>query len=246
MSSPQLENGYTSIANEIIEHLSMPGVNGSEFRILMVVIRKTYGFHKKKDIISLTQFQNATYMNRPQVVRTLKDLVEKKILLKNGNEYTFNKNYDEWEISKRRSSIQKDTSTLFETGMQLDTTSGMQKDTKTGIQKDTHKRNKETIKDTRENNLIPEIIKMFEEINPACKKMYGNKTQRQACDDLINTYGFEQVTKVIQWLPKSNKMPYFPVITTPLELWYRYSVLKEKVEQKKSEFISKETKIAFS
>jgi len=28
---------------------------------------------------------------------------------------------------------------------------------------------------------IVELIKSFEEINPACKRMYGNTTQRKAC-----------------------------------------------------------------
>ena len=246
MASPQKENGYTVIANEIMEHLAMPGINGSEYRLLFVIWRKTYGFNKKIDQISLTQFQNATFMNRAQVVKTIRDLVEKKILIKVGGEYQFNKNWEEWEVSKREGSMQKHTSELFDcTGMQKDTSSSMQKHTKTGMQKHTYKRKKEIIKETKESTLIPEVIKLFEEINPACKKMYGNKTQRQACDDLINTYGFDEVSKYVTFLPKSNKMPFFPVITTPLELWYKFTVLKEKIAQKRSEFISKEVKVAF-
>lgn len=37
--------------------------------------------------------------------------------------------------------------------------------------------------------LIPELIKSFEGINPACKTYYGNKTQREACNFLIDKIG---------------------------------------------------------
>lgn len=242
MANPQKENGYTSIANEILEHLFLAGINGSEYRILLVVIRKTYGFQKTKDRISLSQFQNHTKMNRPQAVDTIKSLLEKKILKKENNQFVFNKNYDEWIVEKR-GSRQKHTS------MQKGTTASMQKGTKSSMQKGTYKRNKETI--TKEiaghSPLGAEIIKLFEEVNPACKSMYGNTTQRKACDELINTYGFEEVSKVIAFLPKSNKIPYFPSIITPKQLWDKYQMLKNKAEQKKIEFSIKnnKNKVAF-
>lgn len=88
-------------------------------------------------------------------------------------------------------------------------------------------------------NLIPELIKLFEEVNPACRKMYGNKTQRGACRDLIDTYGFDEVSKVVAFLPKSNKIAYMPTITTPLQLWEKYQSLKDKLQQKRSEITSK-------
>jgi phage replication O-like protein O len=101
MASPQLEKGYTKIANEILEKLAFAGINGSEYRILITVIRKTYGFNKKKDYISLTQFQKATIMDRKQAVETIKSLVGKRILLKEESTYTFNKNWEEWVVGKR-------------------------------------------------------------------------------------------------------------------------------------------------
>lgn len=236
MANPQKENGFTSIANEILEHLFLAGINGSEYRILLVVIRKTYGFQKKKDRISLSQFQNHTQMNRAQAVETIKSLLEKKILKKENNQFVFNKNYDEWIVGKR-GSMQKHTS------MEKHTIASMQKHTETSMQKHTYKRKKETI--TKENThsvLGAEVIKLFEEVNPACKKFYNNTTQRKACDDLIETYGFEELTKVIAFLPKSNKIPYFPSIITPKQLWDKYQLLKDKAEQKKIEFSIKNNK----
>lgn len=93
--------------------------------------------------------------------------------------------------------------------------------------------------------LIQEIIHKFEEINPANKRMYGNKTQRQACEDLVKSYGFEEVSKVIALLPQTNKLPFFPNITTPYLLWHKYQDLKNRLEVKKAELTTKKAKVAF-
>lgn len=88
---------------------------------------------------------------------------------------------------------------------------------------------------SEQSSQVSEIIHLFEEVNPACKKMYGNKTQRKACQDLLDTYGFDEVKQVISILPRSNKMPYFPNITTPLLLWQKYQQLKDRLVTKKQE-----------
>jgi phage replication O-like protein O len=58
MASPQLENGYTKIANELLDVLMRhPEVmKGSLFQVIAVVWRKTYGWDKKEDSISISQF----------------------------------------------------------------------------------------------------------------------------------------------------------------------------------------------
>ena len=84
-----------------------------------------------------------------------------------------------------------------------------------------------------ENKFSPlgaDLIKSFELINPSCKRMYGNKTQRQACDDLIENYTFERVKTVIEkTLTKTNEMEYFPTITTPLQLFQKWSSLESAI-----------------
>lgn|SRR3990167_264859 len=102
MANPQKENGYTGIANEIVEKLSCANLNGSEFRMILFVLRKTYGFQKTSDFISLTQFERGTGMKRSHVCTTLKSLlVHKRILVKVNNLCKFNKNWNEWVVHKR-------------------------------------------------------------------------------------------------------------------------------------------------
>ena len=50
MVSPQWENGYTKIANEILESLARIRINGEARQVLDVIIRKTYGYGKKTEI----------------------------------------------------------------------------------------------------------------------------------------------------------------------------------------------------
>src|SRR5688572_2274410 len=82
MANPQKENGNTQIANEVLEKLISSGLNGTEMSLCFMVIRKTWGWHKKDDKISLTQFQQGiNQKNRKVVVENLNKLVTKKLLL---------------------------------------------------------------------------------------------------------------------------------------------------------------------
>jgi hypothetical protein len=77
---------------------------------------------------------------------------------------------------------------------------------------------------------VSEIIHSFEGINPAVKRMYGNTTQRKACQDLIDSYTFEKVKTTIEnVLPKIKGMKYFPTITTPLQLCEKWSSLESAI-----------------
>ena len=101
MASPQLENGYVKISNEIWDALLKYNINGESRRILDFIIRKTYGFNKKWDIVSLSQFSKATGINRRNVQRCIKKLIQKKMVavkqtLDGNISYCFNKDFDRW------------------------------------------------------------------------------------------------------------------------------------------------------
>ncbi len=83
---------------------------------------------------------------------------------------------------------------------------------------------------------IPKVIKAFETINPASSKFYGNKTQREACQFLIDTYGLDRVIAVIEkTLPRTNGMKYFPTIISPVQLQDKWAVLESAIIKHKSE-----------
>lgn len=149
MANPQKENGYTGIAHEILERLALPGINGSEYRILMVIFRKTYGFHKKSDKIALSQFEQATEMKRPNIVIALKSLLCKSIIVKEKNLYSINKNWESWVVCKRITNKKV---------MQLHNASSMQKHNLPSMQLHTYKRYITKDNNTKDNNATPEVV----------------------------------------------------------------------------------------
>ena len=91
----------------------------------------------------------------------------------------------------------------------------------------------------KHNKLGSEIIKALEEVDPKNKKYYGNTTQRKACDFLLEEYGLDEVLKRIGVLSKTNKIPYFPTISTPIQLRDKWVALQDAVDRKRGELKTK-------
>jgi len=92
-------------------------------------------------------------------------------------------------------------------------------------------------------NLVSSIIKEMESVNPAVKKMYGNTTQRKACENLLENYSLEEIKEMISFLPQTNCTPYFPRITTPLQLFDKWTQLKSAMYAKKNELQDKKVDV---
>lgn len=112
--SPQLENGYTKIANELLEALAAIRIPGESRQVLDVILRMSYGFKKKEASVTLDCFQKRTKLKKPNILRSLKKLVEMNIIvirndnsvIRNDNDkfatYLFNKTYKSWIPIKRQ------------------------------------------------------------------------------------------------------------------------------------------------
>ena len=98
--NPQIEDGYIKIANELGEALAKTNLSPYESRIFWAILRKTYGWHKKSDWISLSQFIELTGLIKPDIIRAIKKLIKKNIITQTGNdkgkEYSINKHYTKW------------------------------------------------------------------------------------------------------------------------------------------------------
>ncbi len=103
-----------------------------------------------------------------------------------------------------------------------------------GKQNQSNKLAVENLAEKRKNEGITAILNEFQKWNPAVKNYYGNKTQRKACEDLLKVYGLEQVLAVIPLLTKTNKLPYVPKATTPLQLFEKYISIKDAIESLKT------------
>ena len=211
MANPQKENGFTAIANEVLEQLVKLRIPPSEKDILMLVIRKTYGYQKKQDRISLTQFELGTGLSRVTVVKALKNLSARGLLVKSGLLLGFNKNYETWGVVK--AGILVKSSNIFGKG-------GYTKTSKGGY---TYKRKKEMTKEISKTKVLQSgewnnLIDGFKEINPFYEEFYKNKTERKALEDMASKIGYEKLLATIQHLPEITAKAYAPRITKPTEL----------------------------
>lgn len=101
MANPQLEDGYTKISNELLDALYRVKLSPYEMRVALYVIRKTYGYNKKSDTISLSQFEKDIGIDRRHIHRAIKKLVPKQVLGayrgdKNVISYYIKKDYTKW------------------------------------------------------------------------------------------------------------------------------------------------------
>jgi phage replication O-like protein O len=118
MANPQVENGYTKIANEIMEALAKIRIPGEARQMLDVIIRKTYGFNKKEDQIATSQFCELTGLKPFIIHRARKRLLLSKLITvsKNANSqiisYSFQKDYSIWIAVSKNAQCAKKSSTV--------------------------------------------------------------------------------------------------------------------------------------
>lgn len=172
MDNPQLEDGYTQIANEILEALAKINMNAYETRALLFVVRKTYGWKKKKDWISLSQFSKGLDLDRRHVFRALKGLEIKGLIViyrddKKRPRYGFQKDYTKWKMpdSNKTNLIESKLKRRKkkESAYPDDKVSSIQAPTKETI-------TKETIRKKKEEKTLSISLKDLETSNPAYKE----------------------------------------------------------------------------
>ncbi len=104
-----VDNGYTRIANELFDAILRFPFTKRELKIVFAVVRKTYGYNKKTDALSMWQIGNTTGVGHANTSRTVADLVARNVLKRGGvgrvshgqeiAEIGLNKNYCEWALT---------------------------------------------------------------------------------------------------------------------------------------------------
>jgi len=106
----QIENGnFTRIHNTILEQIALGKFNVSEYKCLLFLLRKTYGYQKKQDAISLNQWAEGTGIDKRHVKPVLDRLIERKVIIRMGGaigrghsaSYGFNKYFEQWDEKVR-------------------------------------------------------------------------------------------------------------------------------------------------
>ena len=186
MANPQLSNGYVRIANELLEAICQLDVSGSEMRILLYIIRRTYGFNKDYAEIPLSEISAAVGMRREHIQKMLKRLSAKNIIDLRTNSGTkpqtisIVKNYEKWAVELCASCLLHKTATVEPTVVQNGNSSVVQN-------------GNSTYKDNKDN---------YKDIFKDRKKSFGRNgnvlLKNDEYDKLINDYGKETAERYIE------------------------------------------------
>jgi len=104
--SPQTQNGYVKIANELFEAIieRMPFRVSAPVKIFYAVMRQTYGYNRKTARITTDKFRKLTGINDRRLIhRAKKQAIDGNMINVITNDdgispsYSINKNYLDWE-----------------------------------------------------------------------------------------------------------------------------------------------------
>lgn len=91
-----LDDGFTRIANELLEAVMRAGLSQHQLLVFMAVMRKTYGFNKKSDWVSNEQISVLTGILPHKCSAAKSALVKRGILTQTGRVIGINKAVSEW------------------------------------------------------------------------------------------------------------------------------------------------------
>jgi len=98
MANVQLENGYTRIANELLEQIIFRDFSKNQLNIILFIIRLSYGCNKKNAFISTKSKFQLAGVHKNHIKNSLEYLQANKVIIIDNNIYSLNKNIDEWLV----------------------------------------------------------------------------------------------------------------------------------------------------
>ncbi len=120
----QAEERYTRVSHGILEALALAGLGKRHYKVLLVLMRQTYGYDKVSDEISLTQFHDKTGVLPSNVSGAIDELVDMRVVVKMPGKHaaslSINKDIAQWQgnakvdLSKVRG-YQNDNPAIIET-----------------------------------------------------------------------------------------------------------------------------------
>lgn len=106
MGKPQTEDGYLRIANELFDEILKRDFSLRQLKVILAVMRKTYGYNKKADEIGLSQIRDMTGFDRGNSSRTVSQLASMRVLIVtegfHARTISINKYYNEWVLPNQQ------------------------------------------------------------------------------------------------------------------------------------------------
>lgn len=128
-----LDDGYARLSNMLLEAYSGADLTKRHFKVLLAILRKTYGWNKPMDRITDSQLSEITKLPVKRCNEAKLELVRMNIIKQQGGMFGPNKNISEWRIPQNEGISLK---TVDKTSLNLrECYPSKQGDTKDTIQK---------------------------------------------------------------------------------------------------------------
>lgn len=98
MASPQLEDGFTRIANELLEALACADISGTQHRVMEMIMRESYGHQRKTVTIGYLALAIKYKIDKAQLIRAMNYLRDRQYLTRERGESDLSTNT--WSIQK--------------------------------------------------------------------------------------------------------------------------------------------------
>ncbi|EBV6982552.1 replication protein [Salmonella enterica subsp. enterica serovar Bredeney] len=93
-----LDDGYARLSNMLLEAYSGADLTKRHFKVLLAILRKTYGWNKPMDRITDSQLSEITKLPVKRCNEAKLELVRMNIIKQQGGMFGPNKNISEWRI----------------------------------------------------------------------------------------------------------------------------------------------------
>lgn len=101
MASPQLQNGFARIANELLEQFLVRDFSKRELVVLLYVVRHTYGFSRKAFALDPKEAAAATGLDAENLRKSIKALLASGVLVASEDGVGLQKDHDLWQAEGR-------------------------------------------------------------------------------------------------------------------------------------------------
>lgn len=102
MANPQPEDAHLRIAHRISEEVMVSDFTKRQRKILDLILRLSWGCGKKYAVIPRQKDFELVGIYEVDIKPELIWLQEAKVIVINGDQYSFNKDYDQWRVSRAK------------------------------------------------------------------------------------------------------------------------------------------------
>jgi phage replication O-like protein O len=200
MASPQLENGHSRVANELLEAILRAPLSARELKVLLTVIRETYGWNRKAKPLSASRVGRMSGMQRTQAAHAIRRLEGRNIVTRTAEGLGIQKDYELWLATDGGSKSDRGQFRpgLIQTGSNLDPSKGSDLDPQRGSESDPYKERGKESKATGDASGTPprtpqrSPTRFLETLGTPTLARHDDDAERQPSDD--NTHPIARAT----------------------------------------------------